>query len=68
VAGDEQVPADPIAERIHCLRDVPWHVTADVHDRVPAAGVQRRVVTGIPVADAPRDIREQVGAGHAPAE
>ena len=68
VAGDEQVPPGPVAQGVHRLADVARYVAAGVHDRVPAARAQRRIVTGVPVAGQPRHAREQIGPGPAAAE
>ena len=37
VAGDEQVPRDPVAKSVHRLLDVTGNIAADIHDRIPAA-------------------------------
>src|SRR5579862_5696133 len=68
MAGDEQVPPDPVAQRVHGLTDITWHVPADIYDRVPASPVQRPVVARVPVADEPGQSGKQVGPGLAPAE
>ena len=68
VAGDEQVPPGPLPQRIHGLAHVAGDVAADIHDRVPATGAERRVVAGIPVAGQSRQAREQAGPGLPPAE
>jgi hypothetical protein len=68
MAGDEQVPPGPVPQRVHRLPDVPGYVAADVHDRVPAAVMQRRIVAGVAVADEPRHLGKQVSPGLAPAE
>ena len=57
-----------LAQRVHGLPDVPRHVAADVHHRVPAAVAQRRVVAGVPVAGQPGHAGEQAGPGPAAAE
>ena len=68
VAGDEQVPADPVAECVHRLADVAGNIAADIHDRIPAAREKCPIITGVPVADQPGQFREQVGPGLPPAE
>jgi len=68
VAGDEQVPPGPVAQRIHRLAHVAGDIPADVNDGIPATGAERRIVAGVPVADQPRQAREQVRPGLPPAE
>lgn len=68
VAGDEQVPPDPVAEHVHRLTDMPRQIPADVGHSVPAALPQRRVVPAVPVPEQPGHAREQLRPGPAPAE
>ncbi|MEU8780200.1 hypothetical protein [Streptomyces sp. NPDC048637] len=68
MAGDEQIPSGPVPQRVHRLPDVPWHIAADIHDRVPTALAQRRVVAGVPVTDEPGQPGEQLPPGPPPAE
>jgi hypothetical protein len=57
-----------VTQRVHRLPDVTRNVGADIHNRVPAAVAQRRVLAGVPVADEPGQLGEQVRPGLAPAE
>ena len=68
VAGDEQVPRDPIAKSVHRLLDVTGNIAADIHDRIPAPVAKRSVIARVPVTDKPGNLGEQVGARLAAAE
>ncbi|MFJ9453966.1 hypothetical protein ACIRST_02695 [Kitasatospora sp. NPDC101447] len=68
MAGDEEVAADPVAERVHGLVDVARAVAADVHHGVPPAVAQGVEVTGVAVADQVAGGGEEAGVGPAAVE